>query len=107
VDSLVIGTAVECDLRVVDETVGARHCRVVRHDDATLWVADLGSLYGTWLSSAMLASVASMFGLRVRMHDDLRVRGTAERWLPGQTLWVGRRHGLELDRRGWVRAVSR
>lgn len=102
-----IGTAAECDLRVDDETVGARHCRVVRHDDGTLWVADLGSTGGTWLSSSMLAAMASVFGLSMRMRDELRVRGTAERWLPGQTLWVGRRCGLELDRRGWVRAVSR
>jgi pSer/pThr/pTyr-binding forkhead associated (FHA) protein len=107
VDSLVIGTAAECDLRVADYFVSDRHCRVVRHDDGTLWVVDLGSLNGTWLSSSMLAAMASVFGLSVRMHDELRVRGAAERWLPGQTLWVGRRHGLELDRRGWVRTVSR
>lgn len=86
--------------------MSAEHCRVVRHDDGTLWVVDLGSLNGTWLSSAMLAAMASVFGLRARLHDDLRVRGVPEPWRAGQTLWVGG-SGLELDRRGWVRAVSR
>jgi pSer/pThr/pTyr-binding forkhead associated (FHA) protein len=52
VDSLVIGTAAECDLRVADDFVSDRHCRVVRHDDGTLWVADLGSLNGTTENSA-------------------------------------------------------
>lgn len=105
-DSVVIGTAPDCELRVTDPLASARHCRVVRHEDGTLWVVDLGSLNGTWLAAQFLTGLGGVFGTAITFHDDLRVRGTPEPWRAGQTLWVGR-SGLELDRRGWVRAVSR
>jgi pSer/pThr/pTyr-binding forkhead associated (FHA) protein len=105
--SLVVGSAKECDLRADDPFVSPRHCRVVKAEDGTLWVVDLGSANGTFLASSALGSISAMLGIRVRLHDELRVRGTPEPWRPGATLWVGQRVGLELDAVGWVRAVSR
>lgn len=98
----VIGTRAECDLRVADPLVSGQHCQVVKKTDGSLWVADLGSLNGTWLKAIQRLEV---FGARVRMHDEIRVVAPA-RWRAGWTLWVGR-SGLELDGRGWVRAVNR
>lgn len=37
-----------------DDVVSALHCRVVRHDDETWWLEDLGSTNGTWLSGHRL-----------------------------------------------------
>lgn len=106
--SLVIGTAEECDLRADDPFVSPRHCRVVKAEDGGLWVVDLGSLNGTYLRSVTtLPAWVSIYEQSIRLHDELRVRGTPEPWRPGATLWVGRRVGLELDAVGWVRAVSR
>lgn len=105
--SLVIGTAEECDLRADDPIVSPRHCRVVKAEDGTLWVVDLGSLNGTFLAAQGMVEAMAIYGQGVRLHDEVRVRGTPEPWRPGATLWVGRRVGLELDAVGWVRAVSR
>ncbi len=99
--SLVIGTAADCDLRVVGQYASPRHCQVIRRADGSLWVADLGSMNGTWLEIAEWTAV-----LGLPMHSlRRRVMGTV-RWPAGWVLWVGRA-GLELDRRGWVRALER
>lgn len=69
-------------------------------------MADLGSTNGTFLERLARSPMTTMSGLSVRLSDQVRVRGGPEPWRPGQTLWVGR-SGLELDARGWVRAVSK
>lgn len=94
--SLIIGTAPSCEIRVDgDPYVSAQHCEVTRRADGTLWVADLGSTNGTWLAPAMAGLTAMMRIAR------------PTRWFGGWILWVSSCNGLEQDHRGWVRAVSR
>lgn len=45
----VIGQGADCDIRVSDEYVSTRHCRVSLADDGTVTVEDLGSTNGTWV----------------------------------------------------------
>jgi hypothetical protein len=93
--TLIVGSGRHCDLVVRDPLVSAEHCRIERRVTGSLFVADLGSLNGTWLELAAARGV------------QLRDRVVApKRWPPGWTLWVGR-SGLELDQRLWVRVVSR
>jgi hypothetical protein len=92
---LLVGTAEHCDLRVRDTYASAEHCLIERRVTGSLFVADLGSMNGTWLE------LAAAVGVRLR---DRVV--APKRWPPGWTLWVGH-SGLELDQRLWVRAVSR
>lgn len=46
--SLLIGTANDCTIRIVDEYASAHHCRIVQRNGQTL-ITDLGSTNGTWI----------------------------------------------------------
>ncbi len=43
------------------EVVSALHCRVVRRDDESWWLEDLGSTNGTWLNGQRIAEPARLF----------------------------------------------
>lgn len=46
-----VGTAEDCAVHVTEDPyVSVRHCRVEQRDDGTVWVEDLGSTNGTWIS---------------------------------------------------------
>ena len=44
-----------------DDVVSGLHCRVVRHDDNSWWLEDLGSTNGTWLNGQRLGEPARLF----------------------------------------------
>ena len=46
---LIIGTADECDIRVVDEYASTRHAKLTIRPDYSIWIEDLGSTNGTLL----------------------------------------------------------
>ena len=48
--SLVVGSAHDCDFRIVDPTVSGRHLRVSDLGDGRLRIEDLGSSNGTWVA---------------------------------------------------------
>jgi hypothetical protein len=98
VKSIVVGSGGlgVVQLSVADRFVSPEHARIVRHDDGTLWVVDLGSTNGTRLTRA---------GQSAYTGAGVQVRGSAEPWRAGWTLWFGARVGLTLDARGWVKPV--
>lgn len=44
-----------------EDIVSAVHCRVVRHDDDSWWLEDLGSTNGTWLAGSRISEPARLF----------------------------------------------
>jgi pSer/pThr/pTyr-binding forkhead associated (FHA) protein len=49
-ESIVIGTAADCDIVVQDDYASSRHARVTRSEDGRVWVEDLASTNGTWVN---------------------------------------------------------
>ncbi len=68
-----------------EDVVSALHCRVIRHEDDSWWLEDLGSTNGTWLNGQRLGEPAR---LSTGMKFSLGQRGPVLRvTVPGQ---VGR-----------------
>ncbi len=63
---IVIGTAAECDLRLVDETASRRHCRLALVDHGIV-VTDEGSRNGTWLGGARVKAALLTTDTRLRL----------------------------------------
>ena len=65
-----------------DDMVSAIHCHVLRHDDDTWWLEDLGSTNGTWLNGVRINEPARLF---TGMKFSLGQRGPVIRAnIPGQ-----------------------
>ena len=98
--SLVVGSAHDCDVRIVDPTVSGRHLQVTDLGGGKLRIEDLDSSNGTWVAGKRLheATVSAndvvQLGLRpVELSDlaaALHARGAAG---SGRTLVVGRESG--------------
>src|SRR5438477_13087020 len=65
-----------------EDVVSALHCRVVRHEDESWWLEDLGSTNGTWLNGHRLGEPAK---LATGMKFSLGQRGPVLKVsIPGQ-----------------------
>ncbi len=71
----VFGRDRSCDVRVDDEYVSPRHCRVWQDANGDLWVVDLGSTNGTWIG---------------RPGFGRRVYGQPHKLAAGEKLCIGR-----------------
>jgi hypothetical protein len=56
-DHRLVGRSVDCDLRLTEDQVGARHAVLSRHDGRT-WVQDLGTPGGTFVNGQRLGGSA-------------------------------------------------
>jgi pSer/pThr/pTyr-binding forkhead associated (FHA) protein len=70
-----VGTGLDCDVRVRDEYVSLYHCVVTQLDSGEFMVTDLGSMNGTWIRHSS--------GRQVRVRGPMKIQA-------GQTLVVGR-----------------
>lgn len=70
---VVVGRAPDCDVRVDEPTVSARHLRM-RWDGAVIVLEDLGSANGTWVSGERVTSA------RVRVGEEVILGGVPLPW---------------------------
>lgn len=75
--SWVFGTGEDCDVRVDDDYVSPKHCRVSLHPGGVVVVEDLGSTNGTWVRPAASGGPGA------------RVVGSVRIW-PGWVVRIGR-----------------
>ncbi|MCL5429147.1 MAG: FHA domain-containing protein [Chloroflexi bacterium] len=76
-DQVLIGAAKDCTLSLQEESVSPQHARLVRGDDGTYQVADLGSEAGTWVNYAPVSAEGSS----LRDGDLLHIGRVAFRFL--------------------------
>lgn len=71
----VFGTSPLCDVRVDDEYVSTKHCKVLLHDDGTVTLEDLGSMNGTWVrpddGTPREGLQGALKGYGVRVYDQI------------------------------------
>lgn len=60
-EALVFGRSTDCDVRVDDEYVSPRHCRIWR-DGNGFWVEDLGSTNGTYMRLPQVGGEIKVYG---------------------------------------------
>lgn len=65
---IVIGSAVDCDVRVDDPSVSAHHCSIVRRR-SRVYVNDLGSTNGIWVAGCRVPSCELHAGTIVTIGD--------------------------------------
>lgn len=69
--SWIFGQGADCDVRVQDEYVSTRHCKVTLRPDGVVTVEDLGSTNGTLArpvsapASVVICGLSLTFGLRI------------------------------------------
>lgn len=54
-DEMVIGRAVEAGIRIVDDGVSRRHAKILRNEDSSLAIVDLGSTNGTFCNGERIS----------------------------------------------------
>jgi len=98
--SLVVGSAHDCDLRVVDPTVSGHHLKVTDVGGGQLRIEDLGSSNGTWIAGRRVREAtvsgdeAVQLGLRpVELSDVAAALRALKAAGSGRTLAVGRESG--------------
>lgn len=87
--SWVFGQGADCDVRIQDEYVSTRHCRVTLRSDGSATVEDLGSTNGTWIHPASTATLP--------LSSDVRIYGPT----PIPTGWVIRIGRTDIPRSVW------
>jgi DNA-binding NtrC family response regulator len=65
-DAVILGASPPADVRIVDASVSARHCRVVHHG-AGIEVLDLGSRNGVWIDGTRVAKATLPLGAAFRI----------------------------------------
>ncbi len=88
---LLLGTAADADLRLVDPYASARHARIVG-DVAGFVVEDLGSTNGTWVDGVRVQRAWLAPGVRLQLgcwRGTVIARGVAPRPVPGALGMIG------------------
>lgn len=80
--SWIFGQGADCDVRVQDEYVSTRHCKVTLRMDGVVTVEDLGSVNGTWIRHAG-KSASSPLNLGLRVYGPTPIQ-------PGWIIRIGR-----------------
>ena len=94
--TLIIGTAEGCDIRIVDEYASSRHAQIFRDRWGRAWIRDLGSLNGTYVRystepvpddyiAAALGDVKVPLGQAAPLSPGMSIR-IGRTWIP----WTAR-----------------
>jgi pSer/pThr/pTyr-binding forkhead associated (FHA) protein len=79
---LVFGTARNADIRVRDPYVSPHHCAAMQMDDGRVFVTDLGSPNGTWLTRPDGRRGRVLGQTEIHLGDVLTIGHTHMPWLP-------------------------